>query len=56
MGMIMNNNTLAIREMSMEEIDNVSGGVIPLVVAVFYMTGFTAGVGAGYVFGKDLWG
>ena len=34
------------------EVQEVSGGIIPLALAVFYVAGGTAGVGAGWAIGR----
>jgi lactobin A/cerein 7B family class IIb bacteriocin len=52
--MIITSNT-AVRELSKEEVDSVPGGAIPLAVAVFYVSGSTAGAGGGWAFGTTLW-
>ncbi|WP_371876417.1 class IIb bacteriocin, lactobin A/cerein 7B family [Pseudoduganella chitinolytica] len=45
-----------LRTLSMEEIDDISGGVIPLAVAALYAAGFTSGVAAGWTFMSFAYG
>lgn len=42
------------REPSMEEVDEVSGGIPMLALYVFYVAGGTAGVAAGWQFARAL--
>lgn len=37
------------------EVEEVSGGIIPIALAIWYTGGFLVGVAGGYTFGKDLW-
>jgi lactobin A/cerein 7B family class IIb bacteriocin len=41
--------------MTQNEIDEVSGGIIPLAVAVWYTSGFIAGAAGGWAFGTTIW-
>lgn len=43
-----------VQELTNEELQLVSGGVIPLAVAVYYAGGFASGVVAGWVVGSAL--
>jgi predicted heme/steroid binding protein len=50
----MNTEILAMRELTLEEIDAVSGAVIPVAVAIAYGTMFMTSAAGGWTFGQAL--
>ena len=43
------------QELNSQEIDEVSGAIIPLAVAIWYTSGFLAGAAGGWAFGTTIW-
>lgn len=41
--------------LSEQEVEEVSGALVPLVVAVWYAVGFCTGLSAGWAFGRVVW-
>ena len=42
------------QELNLVEVDVVSGGVIPIALAIWYTSGFVAGVAGGWTFGQAI--
>lgn len=42
------------KELTLAEVDEISGGLVPLALYAFYIAGGTAGVAAGWQFGRAL--